>query len=241
MDKNFWEAFMSVQQETPDTQNNHIPEYQEILKVLEKRASKSRMTIIILIYFMMIAASIVVGAAYYIKTNQSPISDLTNYLYSISEKAKNEATLKELAESLQALSKIKNRVSNEMNQHSDIDESPFTASAFNNLFANNSPSEKIATSIASVLLSFSLILFIGFVMKSILVFIRYYMQLGTDFDNQKIAFILSKGDQSQFQQYLSSLRDHNISFEKTPTLPQEKIIASLIEALVNAKNKSKDV
>ncbi|EMF4362710.1 hypothetical protein SBT20_03590 [Klebsiella pneumoniae] len=238
MDKKFWEAFMSVQQETPATQNNRTSEYQEILKVLEKRASKSRMTIIILIYSMMIAASIVVGAAYYIKTNQSPISELTNYLFSISEKAKTEVALRELKETFQALSKNNNPTSNEITQHSDNEALPFTASAFNYLLPNNSPSEKIASSIASVLLSFSLILFIGFVMKSILVFIRYYMQLGTDFDNQKIAFILSKGDQSQFQQYLSSLRDHNISFEKTPPLPQEKIIASLIEALGNAKNKS---
>ncbi|PLL59400.1 hypothetical protein CWN04_07440 [Klebsiella michiganensis] len=241
MDKNFWEAFMSVQQETPDTQKNRTPEYQEILKVLEKRASKSRITVIILIYSMMIAASIVAGAAYYIKTNQSPISDLTNYLYTISEKAKTEAALKEFKESFQALSKVSNLTSNEINQHSDIDESQFNASVLNSLIANNSPSEKISASIASVLLSFSLILFIGFVMKSILVFIRYHMQLGTDFDNQKIAFILSKGEQAQFQQYLSSLRDHNVSFEKTPALPQEKIIASLIEALGNAKNKSKDV
>ncbi len=229
---------MSVQQETPATQNNRTSEYQEILKVLEKRASKSRMTIIILIYSMMIAASIVVGAAYYIKTNQSPISELKNYLFSISEKAKTEVALRELKETFQALSKNNNPTSNEITQHSDNEALPFTASAFNYLLPNNSPSEKIASSIASVLLSFSLILFIGFVMKSILVFIRYYMQLGTDFDNQKIAFILSKGDQSQFQQYLSSLRDHNISFEKTPPLPQEKIIASLIEALGNAKNKS---
>lgn len=229
---------MSVQQETPATQNNRTSEYQEILKVLEKRASKSRITIIILIYSMMIAASIVVGAAYYIKTNQSPISELTNYLFSISEKAKTEVALRELKETFQALSKNNNPTSNEITQHSDNEALPFTASAFNYLLPNNSPSEKIASSIASVLLSFSLILFIGFVMKSILVFIRYYMQLGTDFDNQKIAFILSKGDQSQFQQYLSSLRDHNISFEKTPPLPQEKIIASLIEALGNARNKS---
>ncbi|GKM49512.1 hypothetical protein NXH23_20460 [Klebsiella pneumoniae] len=229
---------MSVQQETPATQNNRTSEYQEILKVLEKRASKSRITIIILIYSMLIAAFFVVGAAYYIKTNQSPIGELTNYLFSISEKAKTEVALKELKETLQALSKIKNPASNEIIQHSENEALPFTASAFNYLLPNSSPSEKIASSIASVLLSFSLILFIGFVMKSILVFIRYYMQLGTDFDNQKIAFILSKGDQSQFQQYLSSLRDHNISFEKTPPLPQEKIIASLIEALGNARNKS---
>ena len=65
------------------------------------------------------------------------------------------------------------------------------------------------------------------------------MQLGTDFDNQKIAFVLSKGNQPQFQQYLESLRDHNISFEKTPSLPQEKIITGLIEAIGNVKNKAK--
>ncbi|HCR0139978.1 TPA: hypothetical protein OMR93_004880, partial [Klebsiella aerogenes] len=170
----------------------------------------------------------------------SPIRDLTSSLLSISEKARTEAAFKQLNEDIGSLSKSINSTSNHVPQKNSNDSLLFSVSAINSLLSHNNPSEKIASSIASVLLSFSVILFVGFVMKSILVFIRYYMQLGTDFDNQKIAFILSKGDQPQFQEYLASLRDHNISFEKTPSLPQEKIITGLIEVLGNVKNKSKE-
>ena len=226
---------MSIQQKSVEAQERSDSEYYDILKILEKRASKSRMTIIILIYTMMITASIVMAASYYIKTNQSEVSPLTNFLTSLSESAKTQAALRQFNETVQSLTNSTNTTLNQIPKQKIDDDLFSNTSSINALFAKSSPSEKIASSIASILLSFSLILFIGFVMKSILVFIRYYMQLGTDFDNQKIAFILSRGNQPQFQQYLTSLRDHNISFEKTPSLPQEKIITSLIEALGNTK------
>ncbi|MBV2190294.1 MULTISPECIES: hypothetical protein [Providencia] len=94
-----------------------------------------------------------------------------------------------------------------------------------------SESEKIADSIATVLLNLSLIIFIGFVMKAVLVFIKYYMQLGTDFENQKLAYVLSKGHVGDFSIILKNLRENSINLEKTPTLPQEKIILSLIESM----------
>lgn len=74
-------------------------------------------------------------------------------------------------------------------------------------------------------------IFIGFVMKVIFVFIKYYMQLVADYENQKIAYILSEGKMDNFEKYLSFLRKSNIQFEKTPSPPQEKIILSLIDAL----------
>ncbi|HEM6742740.1 TPA: hypothetical protein ACPY0B_004599 [Citrobacter farmeri] len=231
---------MLNQEETTEIQNRRKSEYQEILKTLETRARKSRLSIIILIYSMMIVAAFIMGAAYYIKANQSPMTDLTSSLLSFSEKTRTDAALKQFNDTVESLSKSINSNPNHIPQKNGNDGLFFSAAAVNSLISLNSPSEKIASSIASVLLSFSVILFVGFVMKSILVFIRYYMQLGTDFDNQKIAFILSRGNQPQFQQYLASLRDHNISFEKTPSLPQEKIITGLIEALGNAKNKSKE-
>ncbi len=98
-------------------------------------------------------------------------------------------------------------------------------------FSNKSESEKIADSIATVLLNLSLIIFIGFVMKAVLVFIRYYMQLGTDFENQKLAYVLSQGHVGDFSNILKNLRENSINFEKTPTLPQEKIILSLIKSI----------
>lgn len=94
-----------------------------------------------------------------------------------------------------------------------------------------SQSEKIADSIAIVLLTVSLIIFVGFIMRAVLVFIRYYMQLGTDFENQRLAYILSKKEGVDFSKVLQDLRDNNINFERTPQLPQEKIILNLIDVL----------
>lgn len=94
-----------------------------------------------------------------------------------------------------------------------------------------SQSEKIADSIATVLLTLSLIIFVGFIMRAVLVFIRYYMQLGTDFENQRLAYIISKKEGVDFGKTLQDLRSSDISFEKTPQLPQEKIILSLIDVL----------
>ncbi|MGA6086324.1 MULTISPECIES: hypothetical protein [unclassified Providencia] len=102
-----------------------------------------------------------------------------------------------------------------------------------------SESEKIADSIATVLLNLSLIIFIGFVMKAVLVFIKYYMQLGTDFENQKLAYAMSKGEIDKFAIILKNLRENSISLEKTPTLPQEKIILSLIESIGKTAEKNK--
>lgn len=230
---------MSNQAEPTENQHRRKSEYAEILKILETRARKARLSIFYLIYTMMVVAVIVMGATYYLRSNQSPISGLTSSLFSLSEKVKTEAALKQFTDVVESLSKSVNSDPTHTAAKNNNNGLLFTASAVNSILSNDSPSEKIASSIASILLSFSVILFIGFVMKSILVFIRYYMQLGTDFDNQKIAFVLSKGNQPQFQQYLESLRDHNISFEKTPSLPQEKIITGLIEAIGNVKNKAK--
>ncbi|OFB46819.1 hypothetical protein BA187_11825 [Serratia marcescens] len=92
-------------------------------------------------------------------------------------------------------------------------------------------SEKIANSIATVLLTLSLIIFVGFIMRAVLVFIRYYMQLGTDFENQRLAYIISKKEEVDFSKTLQDLRSSDIKFEKTPQMPQEKIILSLIDVL----------
>ncbi|SLX19100.1 outer membrane lipoprotein [Klebsiella variicola] len=101
-------------------------------------------------------------------------------------------------------------------------------------------SEKIADSIATVLLTLSLIIFVGFIMRAVLVFIRYYMQLGTDFENQRLAYIISKKEGGDFSKTLQDLRSSNINFEKTPQLPQEKIIIGLIDVLKNIDPSNKN-
>lgn len=231
---------MSNQKEAIETLYTYEPDYHEILKVLEHRARKSRSYIFILIYSMLLVATLVMIGAYYIKTNQSPINTFTSSLLSLSEKAKAESAIKKFNADFGDLLKSTTTTLDQDSKKNGNNGLFYSASIVNSLLASDSPAEKISSSIASVLLSFSVILFVGFVMKSILVFVRYYMQLGTDFDNQKVAFILSKGEKQQFQAYLSCLRDHNVSFEKTPALPQEKIITGLIEALTNNKNNSKE-
>ncbi|MGG7257319.1 hypothetical protein ACQ7A5_25910, partial [Klebsiella pneumoniae] len=63
-------------------------------------------------------------------------------------------------------------------------------------------------------------------------------RLSNDYENQKIAYMLSRGDISKFSSTLDALRNHNISFDKTPHPPQEKLIAGLTEAIA-AQTKSK--
>ncbi|MFP1280391.1 hypothetical protein ACJZD7_28905, partial [Klebsiella pneumoniae] len=87
-------------------------------------------------------------------------------------------------------------------------------------------------------LSFSVLLFIGYVTRIFVIFTKYYMQLSNDYENQKIAYMLSRGDISKFSSTLDALRNHNISFDKTPHPPQEKLIAGLTEAIA-AQTKSK--
>ncbi|MDU4996945.1 MAG: hypothetical protein E6265_10200 [Enterobacteriaceae bacterium] len=101
-------------------------------------------------------------------------------------------------------------------------------------------SEKIADSIATVLISLSLVIFVGFVMRVVLVFTRYYMQLATDYDNQKIAYLLSKHEQKEFGTTLEELRSNKINFEKTPSMLQEKIILGLVETLKGNLSNTKE-
>jgi hypothetical protein len=106
------------------------------------------------------------------------------------------------------------------------------------MFRGNS-TDKIADGIVSIIVSFSILLFIGYVMRVAIVFIKYYMQLSNDYENQKVAFLLSRSKPDTFSEILSSLRSQNIGFDKTPQLPQEKIISALIEAIGLAKGKTK--
>ncbi len=76
-------------------------------------------------------------------------------------------------------------------------------------------------------------------MRVSIVFIKYYMQLSNDYENQKVAFLLSRGKPDTFSQILDTLRNNTIGFDKTPKLPQEKIITGLIEAIGLAKQKAK--
>lgn len=221
-------------------------EYQEILKILDKRSRTTRLTLIILVYILILAVGLVFGGIIYTKNNDhSPFGNLISSLMQ-SNSSQSEATSRIIKilrtindqnqEYLEGLNNLNDEASKGYTSPKDVEEkSKKRIMPSESNFMRSDNSQNIASSIASVLLSLSLMIFVGFVMKAILVFIRYYMQLGTDFENQKIAYLLSKGEVTPFNEILSSLRKSNINFERTPNLPQEKIIISLIDALKPSK------
>ena len=91
---------------------------------------------------------------------------------------------------------------------------------------------------APYLIFFTAIMFIGYTLRLLIIFIKYNMQMTNDYENQTISFLLSKGSTSEFKDLIQTLRSHNINFEKTPNLPQEKIIYELIDLARSNKNKN---
>ena len=98
---------------------------------------------------------------------------------------------------------------------------------------------KEATSVAApYLIFFTAIMFIGYTLRLLIIFIKYNMQMTNDYENQTISFLLSRGSTSEFKDLIQTLRKHNINFEKTPNLPQEKLIYELIDLARSNKNKN---
>ncbi|HDT4766991.1 TPA: C40 family peptidase, partial [Klebsiella variicola] len=206
----------------------------DVYSVLEHRARFVRRTNIALIILLIMAATLVATLIVGYKDNQKNwISDILN----ASIIKKNNLKPGDLV--------LFNTGKNEGERHVGVflgndfkplsPEQEASYKAWRGITYNTTKnqSEKIADSIATVLLTLSLIIFVGFIMRAVLVFIRYYMQLGTDFENQRLAYIISKKEGGDFSKTLQDLRSSNINFEKTPQLPQEKIIIGLIDVLKN--------
>ncbi|ADU70716.1 hypothetical protein [Pantoea sp. At-9b] len=231
--------------------------YFYILNTLDARAKKTRRNVFVLIYFLIIVVAGVVLVAYNIKnTSNSPLANAISAAIDSSDK-------KQLAEFVQRtfkdqfqidtkakreteseLDDIKNNIDKNIEKmtRNDID-NRITANWLINSQPVKSTSEKIAESIASLVISLSVFMFIGYVMRVLLIFIKYYMQLGSDYENQQMAYMMSNGEHEMFSKNLELLRAHNINLEKTPSLPQEKIITGLLDAIKNAKEsmvKNKD-
>jgi len=226
-------------------------DYEYILKVLDKRSKDVRRNLFILIYFLVIVVAIVVVIAYNIKnTSESPLANAISAVIDSRQQTELKKILNDFALSSHIKGVRDNIGKGELNSSesdtADVDflkdneaELAFRAFLKASFSPEKSTSEKIAESIAALIISFSVLMFIGFVMRAILVFVKYYMQLGTDFENQKIAFMLSGGDSDEFSKNLSNLRAHNITFEKTPSLPQEKLMSKVIELVNSSKKASK--
>ncbi|MGR7054131.1 hypothetical protein ACU637_25975, partial [Klebsiella aerogenes] len=98
---------------------------------------------------------------------------------------------------------------------------------------------KEAISVAApYLIFFTAIMFIGYTLRLLIIFIKYNMQMTNDYENQTFSFLLSRGSTSEFKDLIQTLRKHNINFEKTPNLPQEKLIYELIDLARSNKNKN---
>lgn len=227
--------------------------YSYILKTLEGRAKKTRRNVFVLIYFLVIVVAGVILIAYNIKnTSNSPLanaisaaidSNNRDKLNTIILRASSDQYLIKVKEGLNSKSLPKekaDKVEKEVKSMTDDEVDRQLLSNWSNYIRPyKSTSEKIAESIASLFISLSILMFIAYVMRVLLVFIKYYMQLGADHENQQMAFMMSKGDHEMFSKNLSLFRAHNINLEKTPSMPQEKLIMGLIDIAKNAKDSMK--
>ncbi|WP_426606919.1 hypothetical protein [Pantoea anthophila] len=227
--------------------------YSYILKTLEGRARKTRRNVFVLIYFLVIVVAGVILIAYNIKnTSNSPLANAISAAIDSNNREKLNGLILQ-ASSDQYLTKVKeglnskslskeraDKVEREVKSMTDDEvDSQLLSNWSNYIRPFKSTSEKIAESIASLFISLSILMFIAYVMRVLLVFIKYYMQLGADHENQQMAFMMSKGDHEMFSKNLSLFRAHNINLEKTPSMPQEKLIMGLIDVAKNAKDSMK--
>lgn len=213
-------------------------DYQYILLALEKRAKATKYITLTFIYIMFISMILVIGGVVSMKANSD--NAVNRFITGILDKDKVESA-KVLNDSLQKFSEQYASLVNKVPIQDDEKKMSRTSIQPGDLiFFKKDTSEKIADSVTSIIVSFSILLFIGYVMRVAIVFIKYHMQLGTDYDNQKVAFLLSKGKSDEFRNILETLRNQAIGFEKTPQLPQEKIIMGLIEAVNAARKNTKN-
>lgn len=215
--------------------NLNEEQYSAALATLNKRASRSKMTTILFIYVLLTALLSISASLFYIKIKNN---DRDNLLSSLTMAATgthsaltaitglNNAT-RELIQSLDNF-KTSSNIENILNSQPAIN-SPFTK--------QENTLTKILEIAGPILLILSTLLFIGYILRLFIVFIKYNMQMSNDYDNQKISLLLSGGNTEEFSKILNNLRSHNISFEKTPYLPQEKIILKLIDLARVSKDK----
>lgn len=211
-------------------------DYLNILNTLEKRTKYTRVATLTFVYVLFISMIIVIASVVSIKIKND--NAINQFITGMLDKNKTYTgvyipntphTLKENLEDPRnsAIYDEEHKLTRNALQQGDL------------ISFKRDTTDKIADGIVSIIVSFSILLFIGYVMRVAIVFIKYYMQLSNDYENQKVAFLLSKGKPETFSQILDTLRNNTIGFDKTPKLPQEKIITGLIEAIGLAKNKAK--
>lgn len=206
-----------------------------ILKTLDKRARSTRLIMITFVYIMLFSMMAVIAGIISLKANNNnSVNDIISNLFHKNTNDTDAFIDKMIKKSQNEINKTKTEI------NEGISDTAFNTKVILQGLFSKDPSEKIADAITSIIVSLSILFFIGYVMKIMIVFIKYYMQLSNEYDNQKMSFLMSKGDINDFPKILDSLRTHNISFDKTPVMAQEKIILGLIDALGFTKSKKKD-
>lgn len=211
-------------------------QYQEVLNELEKRRYKSRRsTNVFMVSIITILVYIATAVIYveFLKINEKKgISSLLT-----SEGIKSvESAIDSINRASIELSKKQSEIRKLPNDTPLIETSG--GNSPNTLATSNNSIDKILETVTPVLLVFSAILFVVYILRLFIIFLKYNMQMNNDYDNQKISFLLSGGDTTEFGELLQKVRGHNISFEKTPVLPQEKIVSELIELVKSVKGKN---
>ncbi|HCB0648697.1 TPA: hypothetical protein MYL84_002838 [Klebsiella pneumoniae] len=215
--------------------NLNEEQYSAVLAALNKRASRSKMTTILFIYVLLIALLSIPASLFYIKIKNNDRENVLSSLTRAATEAHSALTAitglnNATRELIQNLDNFKASTNTENILNSQLAISPTFTKQENTL-------TKILEIAGPILLILSSLLFIGYILRLFIVFIKYNMQMSTDYDNQKISLLLSGGNTEEFSKILNNLRSHNISFEKTPYLPQEKIILKLIDLARVSKDK----
>lgn len=215
--------------------NLNEEQYSAVLAALNKRASRSKMTTILFIYVLLIALLSIPASLFYIKIKNNDRENVLSSLTRAATEAHSALTAitglnNATRELIQNLDNFKTSTNTENILNSQLAISPTFTKQEDTL-------TKILEIAGPILLILSSLLFIGYILRLFIVFIKYNMQMSNDYDNQKISLLLSGGNTEEFSKILNNLRSHNISFEKTPYLPQEKIILKLIDLARVSKDK----
>lgn len=207
--------------------NLNEEQYSAALATLNKRASRSKMTTILFIYALLISLVSMPTSLFYIKIKSNDREDLLSSL---------TRAATETHSTLNAITGLNNATRELIQSLDNFKSSSNIGNILNSQLTTTAPVTKQENTLTKILeiagpilLILSSLLFIVYILRLFIVFIKYNMQMSNDYDNQKISLLLSGGNTEEFSKILNNLRSHNITFEKTPYLPQEKIILKLID------------
>lgn len=208
-----------------------VEKYNEVLAAMRKRAHRSKIATFTFVYILLLSLFSVPALYFTFKAdNVKKNRELASLILNAQQSNSAIGILDNLRQATKEITKASKDL-----------KSPILRSGLglNSTYLNTkSTFEKAIEAAAPYFLLLSGILFVGYILKLFIVFIKYNMQMTNDYENQTISLLLSQGSTDEFSKLIQTIREHNISFEKTPNLPQEKIILELIELIRASKNKS---